>query len=180
MTLEPDDLSRLYETHAVDVLRFFARRTLQADVAIDLVAETFAQAFTHRRQFRGGDEGEALAWVFGIARHELSAYFRRGAVERRALAKLGLGVPTLIDADYERVEELADLRSQREAIGDALAKLSPDHREALQLRVVKEHAYPEVARALGISEATARARVSRALRALSDATSRLEGSPENA
>lgn len=180
MTLEPDDLAHLYETHAVDLLRFFARRTLQADVAIDLVAETFAQAFAHRGQFRGGDEHAALSWVFGIARHQLSAYFRRGAVEREALAKLGLGVPPLVDADYERVEELADLRSQRAAVGDALARLSFDHREALRLRVVEEHPYPEIARTLGISEATARARVSRALRALSNATMRLEGSPEHA
>ena len=146
MTLEPNDVARIYETHAVDLLRFFARRTLQADVAIDLVAETFAQAFAHRGQFRGGGDQEALAWVFGIARHELSGYFRRGAVERRALAKLGLEVPALIDADYERVEELADLRGQRAALGEALATLSLEHREALRLRVVHERPYPEIAR----------------------------------
>jgi DNA-directed RNA polymerase specialized sigma24 family protein len=64
MTIEPDDLARLYETHAVDLLRFVARRTLQADVAMDLVAETFAQAFAHRGQFRGDGEQEALAWVY--------------------------------------------------------------------------------------------------------------------
>ena len=38
----------------------------------------------------------------------------------------------------------------------------------------------EVARALGITEQTARARVSRALRALSDLTTSLERSPEHA
>jgi RNA polymerase sigma factor (sigma-70 family) len=180
MTLEPEDLARLYETHAAGVLRFFARRTLQADVAIDLVAETFARAFENRSQFRGGDDGEALAWVFGIARHELSAYFRRGAVERRALAKIGLSVAPLIDADYERVEELADLRALRLTVSDALAQLTIEHREALRLRVVEEHPYPEIARTLGVSETTARARVSRALRALSKATTSLEGSPEYA
>ena len=180
MTLEPSDVARIYQTHAVDLLRFFARRTLQADVAIDLVAETFAQAFAHRGQFRGAGDQEALAWVFGIARHELSGYFRRGAVERRALAKLGLEVPALIDADYERVEELADLRGQRAALGEALATLTVEHREALRLRVVHERPYPEIARTLGITEATARARVSRALRALSDATPKRQGSPEHA
>ena len=166
MTLEPDDLARLYETYAAEVLRFFARRTLQADVAIDLVAETFARAFARRAQFRGRSESEALAWVYGIARHELSAYFRRGAVERRALAKLGLSVAPLVDADYERVEQLADLRSLRVAVSDALARLSSEHQEALRLRVVEERSYPEIARVLGVSEPTARARVSRAVNAL--------------
>src|ERR1700733_3157724 len=107
MTLDPESLSRLYETHAAVLLRFLARRTLQPEVAIDLVAETFAKAFAHRDEFRGESEGEAVAWLFGIARHELSAYFRRGVVDRRAMSGLGLGVTALIDADYERVEELA-------------------------------------------------------------------------
>ena len=48
--------------------------------------------------------------------------------------------------------------------------LSFDQREALELRIVKELPYPEVAIALGVSEQTARARVSRALRALREAT----------
>jgi DNA-directed RNA polymerase specialized sigma24 family protein len=59
MTLEPEDLARLYETQAAGVLRFCARRTLQADVAIDLVAETFARAFEHRAQFRGTSERDS-------------------------------------------------------------------------------------------------------------------------
>lgn len=180
MTLEPEDLARLYETHAAGVLRFFARRTLQVDVAIDLVAETFARAFENRAQFRGGDDGEALAWVFGIARHELNGYFRRGAVERRALARLGLVVPPLVDADYERVEELADLRSLRLAVSHALEQLTFGHREALRLRVVEERPYLEIARTLGVSETTVRARVSRALRALSKETTSLDGSREHA
>jgi DNA-directed RNA polymerase specialized sigma24 family protein len=53
MTLDPDSISRLYETNATVLLRYLARRTLQPDVAIDLVAETFAKAFAHRDQFRG-------------------------------------------------------------------------------------------------------------------------------
>jgi RNA polymerase sigma-70 factor (ECF subfamily) len=96
------------------------------------------------------------------------------------MAELGLAVPTLTDADYERVEELADLRSQRAVVAQALAELSFEHREALRLRVVEEQPYSEVARTLGITEETARARVSRALRALSNATTKLERSPEHA
>jgi RNA polymerase sigma-70 factor (ECF subfamily) len=177
MILDPDALSRLYETHAAVLLRYLARRTLQPEVAIDLVAETFAKAFTHREQFRGESENEAVAWLFAIARHELSAYLRRGVVDRRAMAELGLEVPALIDADFERVEELADLREQRVELAHALAELSPEHRDALRLRVVEEQSYREVAQALGVSEQTARARVSRALRALSTLTPSLEGSP---
>lgn len=177
MALELDHLARLYEAHAASVLRFLARRTLQADLAVDLVAETFAQALAHRDQFRGASDEEALAWLYGIARHELSSYFRRGVVARRALAELGLSVPALTDLDFERVEELADLQHERAVVAQALAELSAGHREALRLRIVEEQSYSEVARALGTSEQTARARVSRALRALAHATPELERSP---
>jgi DNA-directed RNA polymerase specialized sigma24 family protein len=84
MTLEPEDLARLYETQAAGVLWFFARRTLQADVAIDLVAGRFARAFANRGQFRGSSESEAIAWVFGIAHHEHREALRLRVVEEQS------------------------------------------------------------------------------------------------
>ena len=56
------------------------------------MGETFAQAFANRARYRGREDREALAWIYGIARHELSMYFRRGVVERRALARLGVAI----------------------------------------------------------------------------------------
>ena len=52
------------------------------------------------------------------------------------------------------------------ALHDAMASLPEDQRRAVELRVVEEHGYSEVATILGVSEQTARARVSRGLRAL--------------
>jgi len=176
MTLDRDAIARLYGAYAPVLLRYLARRTLEPEVAVDLVAETFAKAVAHRDQFRGRSDEEAVAWLFAIARRELSAYFRRGVVDRRAISALGLEVPALNEADYERVEQLADLRGGRAELADALARLSLQQREALRLRVIEERPYREVAQRLGISEQTARARVSRALRALADLGSEPNGS----
>jgi RNA polymerase sigma-70 factor (ECF subfamily) len=177
MALDPDDLARLYRAHAAELLRFFARRTLQPEVAVDLVGETFARAFANRARYRGREDREALAWIYGIARHELSMYFRRGIVERRALTRLGVERGSLTDIDYERIEDLASLRSHQAALAKGLASLSIEQREALQLRIVQERSYAELASTLGITEQTARARVSRALRALAKAIDHLEGTP---
>jgi RNA polymerase sigma factor (sigma-70 family) len=177
MALDPDDISRLYRAHAADLLRFFARRTLQPEVAVDLVAETFARAFVMRARYRGREDREALGWIYGIARHELSEYFRRGAVERRALSRVGVQLEPLTDVDYERIEDVASLRSHQVAIAEGLAALSVEQRQALQLRIVEERSYAELASTLGITEQTARARVSRALRALATVTEHLEGTP---
>jgi len=48
------------------VLRFFVRRTADAELALDLTAETFAAALVASRRFTAGPE-PARAWLFGIA-----------------------------------------------------------------------------------------------------------------
>jgi RNA polymerase sigma factor (sigma-70 family) len=166
MRLDADRFARLYDAHAGEMLGFFVKRTYDPETSLDLVAETFAVGFADRRRFRGDGDAEALAWLYGIARHRLADYLRRGVVERRALHRLGFQRRQLSDAEYERIEELAGLDAMRGALGGALGELSDEQRAALQLRVIEERSYAQVAVALGVSQQTARARVSRALSAM--------------
>ncbi|HEX7290984.1 MAG TPA: RNA polymerase sigma factor [Conexibacter sp.] len=163
---DPSAFVRFYEAHADGVLAFLARRTFDVEVARDLMAETFAQAYRGRRRFRGGSDAEAAAWLYAIARHLLSGYVRSGIVERKATERLGIAVPELEDDDYERVVQLAGLTELRAVVADAFERLRPDQREAVRLRVVDELSYADVAARLAVSEPTARARVSRGLRQL--------------
>ena len=163
---DADEFSQVYEREAQMVLFYVARRVLDGEVALDITAETFAQAFCARRSFRGSTDAELRAWLLTIARRQISRYLRRGAVERRALRKLGASVPVVHDDDLREIEESAELAQLRETIGSELDRLSGDQRDALRLRVVDERPYDEVAEMLGISEQTARSRVSRGLRAL--------------
>lgn len=160
--------SAFYAGHSRDVLMFFTRRTYDAETALDLTAETFAQALHSQKRYRGKSDDEAAAWVHGIARHLLARYFRKGEVESRALERLGVDVPAASTDELGRIEELADLASLRSSTADALRELTSDQRRALELRVVRELPYPVVAAQLGVTEQTARARVSRGLRALAD------------
>ena len=103
----------------------------------------------------------------------------RGAAPRAArsaapLARLGVEPPALEAEEQIRIEELAALGELRSAVQGALAELGPEQREAVRLRVVDELGYPAVAARLGVSEQTARARVSRGLRALAAAVDRHE------
>jgi RNA polymerase sigma-70 factor, ECF subfamily len=59
---DADAFAALYDREAQAVLVFIARRTLDAELALDLTAETFAQAFRGRRSFRGSTEMEERAW----------------------------------------------------------------------------------------------------------------------
>lgn len=166
---EPSVFAEFYSAESRRLLVFFTRRTFDIDAARDLTAETFAQAFEHRRRFRGSTDAEAEGWLYAIARHQLGRYARKGKVERKALRRLKIQMPAVSNEDYERIVELAGLSEIRERVATAFSRLSDDHRDALRLRVIDERPYAEVAEALGVSEQTARARVSRALQRLGDA-----------
>jgi RNA polymerase sigma factor (sigma-70 family) len=112
------------------------------------------------------------AWLFTVARRQVSRYLRRGRVERRAVQRLGIRLPSLHEDDVAAIEERAGLDELRAALGVELARLSLEQREALRLRVVEDRSYAEVALVLGISEQAARARVSRGLRTLAGALER--------
>jgi RNA polymerase sigma-70 factor (ECF subfamily) len=163
---DPDAFAEFYEAYAQRVLVFLTRRVLDVEAAFDMTSETFAQALRLRESFRGETAAEEQAWLFQIARTQLSRYWRRGIVERDATARLDVGRPELTIEELERVETLAGLGQLSAEIRDALEHLPADQRRAIELRVVLELDYAEVARELDISEDVARARVSRGLRAL--------------
>jgi RNA polymerase sigma-70 factor (ECF subfamily) len=166
---DSEEFARLYAAHSRRMIAFFARRTYDAQLALDLTAETFAQAFSGRRSFQGRSQAEAEAWLFTIANRQLTRYWRRGQAEQRAVRRLGLEVPVLGEDEAARIIELSGLSDLRAALAEELARLPEPTQRALQLRVVEEREYREVARLLGTTEITARARVSRGLLALAAA-----------
>jgi RNA polymerase sigma-70 factor (ECF subfamily) len=162
---EPRAFVEVYRRHAEDLLRYFARRTLDPEAAAELTAETFAEAYASRRNYR--DTGaDGVAWLYGIARHQLSRFFRHGRIDAAARRKLGMPQRDLPPEDYERIEELVDLAPIRNALLDALDTLGEDQRDALRLRVIDGLPYADVAEQLGCDPAAARQRVSRGLRAM--------------
>jgi RNA polymerase sigma-70 factor (ECF subfamily) len=166
VTPTADQIASLYDRLAPEVLRYLARRTWDPETAVDLTSETFARAIADRRRFRGHTEDELIGWIYAIARNQLTDFLRRGRVEREAMSRLGMQRRPLPDADFDRIEQLFDLQSVRDEVAAALEDLPEPQRHVLRLRVLEEQSYGELAVNLGTSEQTARARVSRALRAL--------------
>jgi RNA polymerase sigma-70 factor, ECF subfamily len=67
---------------------------------------------------------------------------------------------------YERIIELTGLERLRGRLAAALGALPGDQRRAVELRLVEDRSYGDVARELGLPEQVARARVARGLRSL--------------
>lgn len=161
-SLDPAGFSELYTRHAAEVYGWLSRRLPWA--ASDLTAETFARALVSRERFRDEHDGSGLPWLLGIARNVLADTLRHDRIETRARERLGLPVDLASEDGFTEVE---DRLSPRLALERHVNALPPGEREALEIRVVEELAYDQVAEKLGIRSTAARMRVSRALRRLS-------------
>jgi len=164
---DPRAFRELYDRWAERLLAYFVQRVLDAEVAADLLAETVAVAFERRCSFRDiGQPGGA--WLYGIAAKELSHWYRHQDVHRRATRRLMLEVPRVDEDSIARIEALADVQGRRAALASALDQISGTERAALELRVVGELGYPEIAEQLDCSVGAARVRVHRALARLNN------------
>jgi len=166
---EPAAFTDLYERHVADIHRWFLARIRWA--ASDLTAETFARAWLSRKRFRDPGNGSALPWLYGIAANLLADAARRDRIETRARERLGLPLNLAHEDGYTEVEQRL---SPRRGLAQHVDRLSAREREVLELRVVQELPYDEVAKRLSISPAAARIRASRALRRLAQSVTKEE------
>jgi len=139
----PAQFVTFYDHQMPGLLAFFARRTLDGQVAADLTAETLADAYASRLRFKDRGPGSASAWLYTIASRKLSRYHRRRRVDDEARRRLGLQRLELTDDDIERVEALIDFEQVGRAVAAAFGELRPDQREALRLRVIEGRPYQE-------------------------------------
>jgi RNA polymerase sigma factor (sigma-70 family) len=163
---EREAFGLLYERRHELVLAFLLKRTRNPEVAMDLMAETFAAALVALLDRPPAIVGSAAPWLLTIARNTMIDSYRRGRVESSARERLALEPVQIDDSDVERV-----LRTAAET--DLLIRLSEelpaDQFDALRARVLDERGYEEIARELECSSAVVRKRVSRAIATLRQA-----------
>lgn len=162
---DADAFVALYRRQLPTIVRFFVRRTGNAEVSADLAAEVFAAALESAERY-DPESGPVLAWLYGIAGHKLADSFRRGRVEAAARRRLSIEPLPFTDADVERVDSLISSPVDTGELQAAVAALPESQREAVIGRVVAERSYSDIASEMSCSELLVRQRVSRGLRAL--------------
>lgn len=164
----------LYDRVGRRLLVYLTRRLHDVDAAAELWSECWAQAFASWHRCRASSPAEAEAWMFGIARHQLAAYYRSGTIERNVLERLQWETPALDGMLDQELEQVAELDLLRTVLRGALRDLPRKRRQAVGLRIVHGLSYREVATRMGCSEQAARAHVSRGLRRLAEALDHYE------
>jgi RNA polymerase sigma-70 factor (ECF subfamily) len=156
---EAECFGALFDRHGAAVRAFCARRTGSIDAADDLVSIVFLQAWRRRAEVELID-GNALPWLYGIARRTMQHRWRTALRHRRALERLG-SAPAVPDHADEVAARLDDERHLAR-LGAAFQRLRPPDRDVLVLCVWQGLTYAEAAVALGVPVGTVRSRLSRA------------------
>ena len=158
---DPEAFGAFYRRHAGWVFAYLARRVEDPEAVADLVAESFAQALIGLPRF-DPERGDPNGWLYGIVSHQLHAYWRRGAVERRAQKRLAMERQVPAEDDLEGISR----HGEEPAAVALLTQLPDDQREAVRERVLRGRDYEQIAVNAGVPEATIRKRVSRGLATL--------------
>jgi RNA polymerase sigma-70 factor (ECF subfamily) len=169
---DPDAFAAFYRRHVAAVHAKIARAVGDEQASLDLTAEVFARALERVHGFRGARPQSAAAWIHAIADRLLLDYYRSGRVADRAVRRLAIQPPAIGEYDAG-LERLVDERPL--SLESALARLPERQREVIQLRLVDELSYAEIALRFGISQEATRQHVSRGLRTLNQHLT--EGAP---
>jgi RNA polymerase sigma factor (sigma-70 family) len=147
----------LFWRHDAAVHGFLARRAGR-EVADDLVAEVWLQAFKSRASF-DHRSSDARPWLYGIARNLLRSHWR-------AQARPTPTLPVAVSDPWPDIDDNLDSATRRGELEMALLALTDDEREVLLL-VAWEHLTPvEISRVLDLPQSTIRNRLHRARAAM--------------
>lgn len=171
---EPEAFVAVFERHFDTVHRYLHRR-VGRDLADELAAETFTQAFRRRSMFEPRSDG-ALPWLYGIAANLVRRHRRTEVRRLRAYARTG--VDDCIELDEVGVAERLDAGRSGAVLAAALASLTAEERETVSLVVFAGLTYGEVAHALGVPTGTVASRMNRSRTRLAAGLPRDPGSRE--
>jgi RNA polymerase sigma-70 factor, ECF subfamily len=148
-------LSSLLFTSALGVL---GNREAAEDVTQDVFLQIWEKAPTYDPA-----RGKAATWALTLTRNK--AIDRLRAVHRRQRLNESFEEQGKTAQNFDDRDSLVDaLRGERgAAVRSALALLSPDQREAIQLAYFDDMPYPQVARIVGAPLGTVKARIRRGM-----------------
>jgi RNA polymerase sigma-70 factor (ECF subfamily) len=161
LTGDPAAWEQLVRGHHRRVFVLCYRFTGRGEEAEDLAQEVFLRVFKTLKSFRA-QEGQFGTWLTSLTRNLLIDHYRKTRKDR-VLEPLEDQLPVLEErrAGESRADSLTQGREASEMLQGALARLSPDLREAVILRDLQEMEYREIATVLKVPEGTVKSRINR-------------------
>jgi RNA polymerase sigma-70 factor (ECF subfamily) len=161
---DPDAICVIYDRYVLQLVRFLQTEGASPEIAWDAAQETFARLLAGSRRRSIQTPVAAWPWLTTTGKNLLRDWSRRGTVDSRARARLGISSQHLAAAEIDDLVARLDAHEAGGRLSTALDALATEQRQAIVNRVIGGLDYPEVAALAGVSEETVRTRVSRGLR----------------
>lgn len=161
---DPDAICVLYDRYVLRLVRFLQAEGATPEIAWDAAQETFARLLAGSRRRSVQTPVAAWPWLTTTGRNLLRDWLRRGAVDNRVRAQLGISLERPTAEEFEDLVARLEADEETRRLSTALDALAAEQREAIVDRVIGGLGYAEVAALTGVSEDTVRTRVSRGLR----------------
>ena len=155
----------LFARHRVALYRWLLRLVRDEALAADLLSDVFLDVWRQAASFRG--RASVSTWLLAIARH-MAASARR----RRNDAELDEATVSTVPDPADDAEVTLQKKNRAEALRQSLHRLSPDHREVIDLAYYHGKSVKEIAEIVSISEATVKTRMFYARRKLAELVER--------
>jgi RNA polymerase sigma-70 factor, ECF subfamily len=142
----------LFARHRTPVYRWLLRFVGNETVAEDLLSDVFFDVWQQAGRFEG--RSAVTTWLLSIARFKALS-----ARRRRTDAELDETIETTVADSADDPELALQKKSRSEHVRAALLKLSPDHREIIDLVYYHEKSIEECTHILAIPAATVKTRL---------------------
>jgi RNA polymerase sigma-70 factor (ECF subfamily) len=142
----------LFARHHVRVYRFVVRLVRNEATAEDLISEVFLDVWRQAGSFEG--RSAVTTWLLSIARFKALSALRRKP-EQELDEETAEAIVDTADTPQTALEK----KDKGEILREALGALSAEHREIVDLVYYHEKSVEEVARIVGIPEATVKTRM---------------------
>ena len=144
-------MQALFARHRTPVYRWLLRFVSNATLAEDLLSDVFLDVWRQADRFEG--RSSVSTWLMSIARFKALS-----ARRRRVDAELDERIETTIADTANDPEVALQEKNRSERLQSALTRLSPEHREIIDLVYYHEKSIAECAEILGIPAATVKTR----------------------
>jgi len=142
----------LFARHRTNVYRWLLRFVGNETVADDLLSDVFLDVWQQAGRFKG--RAAVTTWLLSIARYKALS-----ALRRRTEAELDETIETTVADSADNPEVALQRKGRNELVRAALMKLSPDHREIIDLVYYHEKSVEDCALILNIPAATVKTRM---------------------
>jgi RNA polymerase sigma-70 factor, ECF subfamily len=142
----------LFARHKTRIYRYALRLTRDDALAQDLVSEVFLAVWRQSARFEG--RSQVSTWLLAIAGNLAAS-----ALKRRPLESLDQGVADSIPDLADDPEVATGKLQEKSFLATCLDKLSPPHREIIDLIYYHDKSVTEVAEIIGVPRSTVKTRM---------------------